>query len=212
MKLKVYTADGSSSQEKDFPGIPSFEGGTGQQAVKDVVTAMRANARQGDANTKTRGEVSGGGKKPWRQKGTGNARAGSRRSPIWVGGGTVFGPRTRDYSKKVNRRVKSLALRRAFYDLASGGGLHVIEEFRVSPAKTKVLAGTLDRIVPKGRLLLVDDSFTDETVMGGRNIARAQFQEADTLNTYDLALYQNILISEKALERLLKRINGGNES
>ncbi len=212
MKLKVYTSDGSSSQERDFDGFPTFEGDTGLQAVKDVVTAMRANARQGNASTKTRGEVSGSGKKPWRQKGTGNARAGSRRSPIWVGGGIVFGPRPRDYSKKVNRKVKSLALRRALFDVVSGGGLQVIEEFKVSPAKTKVLAATLERIFPEGKVLLVDDAFTDETVMGGRNIARVSFQEAETLNTYDLALFERILISEKALTRLLERLNGGKAS
>ncbi len=212
MKLKIYTTDGASSREKEFDRIPVFEGATGVQAVKDVITAFRANARQGNASTKTRAEVSGGGRKPWRQKGTGNARAGSRRSPIWVGGGIVFGPRPRDYSKKVNRKVKSLALRRAFFDVASSGGVQVIEKFEVAPAKTKNFAAILDRIHAEGRLLLVDDSFTDETVMGGRNIARVRFQEADTLNTYDLALHENILISEKALERLLERLNGGNES
>ncbi len=212
MKLKVYTADGSSSREKEFEGIPGFEGESGAQAVKDVITAYRANARQGNASTKTRAEVSGGGRKPWRQKGTGNARAGSRRSPIWVGGGIVFGPRPRDYSKKVNRKVKALALRRAFFDLASAGGLQVIEEFSFSPVKTKTFAEILGKIVPKGRLLLVDESFTDETIMGGRNISRVAFQEADTINTYDLALHQNILISEKALARLLERLNGGKQS
>ena len=212
MKLKVYTSDGSSSQEKEFDGFPSFEGNTGLQAIKDVVTAIRANTRQGNASTKTRAEVSGSGKKPWRQKGTGNARAGSRRSPIWVGGGIVFGPRPRDYSKKVNRKVKQLALRRAFFDLAAEGGLQVIEEFKVSPAKTKILAAALERIVPEGRVLLVDEEFTDETVMGGRNIARVSFQEAATLNTYDLAHFKSILISEKALTSLLERLNGGKTS
>ncbi len=212
MKLTVYTADGSESREKDFDGIPAFAGNTGLQAVKEVITAYRANARQGNASTKTRAEVSGGSRKPWRQKGTGNARAGSRRSPIWVGGGIVFGPRPRDYSKKVNRKVKALALRRALFDLASSGGLRVIEEFRFSPVKTKTFAGILDRIVPEGRLLLVDESFSDETIMGGRNIARVSFQEADTINTYDLTRHANILISEKALERLLQRIDGGNHS
>src|SRR3990172_3069589 len=96
MKLKVYTADGSQSREADFE-IPAFEGDKGGQALKEVVVAHRANARLGTHSTKRRGEVRGGGKKPWRQKGTGRAWAGSIRSPLWVGGGVVFGPKPRHY-------------------------------------------------------------------------------------------------------------------
>ena len=107
MKLKVFNNDGSANGEGDFD-IPVFEDGKGLQAVKEVVVAQAANIRQGSANTKTRGEVRGGGKKPWRQKGTGRARAGSSRSPIWVGGGVVFGPKPRDYSKKINKKVMGM--------------------------------------------------------------------------------------------------------
>ena len=99
MKLTVFSSDGTSSREQDFAGLPTFEGDKGQQAVKEVIVAIRANNRQGTHSTKTRGEVRGGGKKPWRHKGTGRARAGSTRSPLWVGGGVVFGPKPRDYSK-----------------------------------------------------------------------------------------------------------------
>ena len=111
MKLVVFSSDGKSSSERDFANVPTFEGDKGLQAVKEVIVAINANNRQGTHSTKTRGEVRGGGKKPWRQKGTGRARAGSIRSPLWVGGGVVFGPKPRDYSKKVNARVDAVTAR-----------------------------------------------------------------------------------------------------
>ena len=119
MKLTVFNSDGTTSSEKDFAGLPVFEGDKGLQAVKEVIVAINANNRQGTHSTKTRGEVRGGGKKPWRQKGTGRARAGSIRSPLWGGGGVVFGPKPRDYSKKINGKVKTLAFSRL--------GLHRLE-------------------------------------------------------------------------------------
>jgi large subunit ribosomal protein L4 len=128
MMLKVYSSDGSSSRDQDFPNLPVFEGDKGVQAVKEVIVAIRANQRQGTRSTKTRGEVSGGGKKPWRQKGTGRARAGSIRSPLWVGGGVVFGPRPRDFSKKINNKVKALAFSRALLTALSAGEVVVIEK------------------------------------------------------------------------------------
>ena len=133
MKLKLFTSDATKSSEKEF-NLPTFEGNRGLQAVKEVVVAHRANARQGTRSTKTRGEVSGGGKKPWAQKGTGRARAGSIRSPLWSGGGVVFGPKPRDYSKKINAKVKQLAFSRALFDRASAGELAVIEQFDASVA------------------------------------------------------------------------------
>ena len=102
MKLKIFSPDGTTSREQEFKNIPTFEGDRGLQAVKEVIVATQANRRQGTHSTKTRGEVRGGGKKPWNQKGSGRARAGSSRSPLWGGGGVVFGPKPRDYSKKIN--------------------------------------------------------------------------------------------------------------
>src|ERR1700729_2800052 len=121
MILKIFSPDGTTSREEDFTGLPVFDGDKGLQAVKEVIVATQANRRQGTHSTKTRGEVRGGGKKPWRQKGTGRARAGSSRSPLWGGGGVVFGPKPRDYSKKVNNRVRALAFSRALFDRASAG-------------------------------------------------------------------------------------------
>lgn len=209
MKLTVFSSDGKTSSEKDFAGLPSFEGDKGLQAVKEVIVAINANNRQGTHSTKTRGEVSGGGKKPWRQKGTGRARAGSIRSPLWVGGGVVFGPKPRDYSKKVNAKVKALAFSRALFDRASSGELAVIEQFSVAQPKTKLMNEVVKRIAPKGKILLVDAPFSAEAARAARNIDRVSLQEAGELNTLDLAQYGKIIVSTSALEQIIARINGG---
>jgi len=209
MKLTVFSSDGTTSSERDFAGLPTFEGDKGLQAVKEVIVAINANNRQGTHSTKTRGEVRGGGKKPWRQKGTGRARAGSIRSPLWVGGGVVFGPKPRDYSKKVNGKVRQLAFSRALFDRASAGELAVIEAFDGKISKTKAMNEIVARIAPAGRVLLVDATFADSTSRASRNIDRVSLQEASKLNTLDLAQYTKIIVSSKALEAILSRVNGG---
>jgi len=212
MKLTVFSSDGTTSSEQEFAGLPMFEGDKGLQAVKEVIVAINANNRQGTHSTKTRGEVRGGGKKPWRQKGTGRARAGSIRSPLWSGGGVVFGPKPRDYSKKINAKVKALAFSRALFDRTSAGEVAVIERFAAEPAKTKVVNQVVARIAPKGRVLLVDAPFAAATARASRNIERISLQEAAKLNTHDLAQYQKIIVSAKALEAIIARVNGGNHS
>jgi large subunit ribosomal protein L4 len=209
MKLKVFSSDGKTSREQEFAGLPTFEGDKGLQAVKEVIVAINANNRLGTHSTKTRGEVSGGGKKPWRQKGTGRARAGSTRSPIWVGGGVVFGPKPRDYSKKINSKVKALAFSRALFDRASAGEIDVIDAFEVNPVKTKVLNQIIERIAPKGKILIVDAEFTADTARAACNLERVALQEACTLNTLDLAQYKKIIVSSKGLEAIIARVNGG---
>ena len=208
MKLKVFSTDGTKSTEKEF-GLPTFEGDKGLQALKEVIVAINANNRQGTHSTKTRGEVRGGGKKPFRQKGTGRARAGSTRSPLWSGGGVVFGPKPRDYSKKINAKVKQLAFSRALFDRASSGELAVIEGFDAKATKTKAINQVIGRIAPKGRVLLVDAPFAEQTARASRNIERVSLQEAAKLNTLDLAQYATIIVSTKALENIIARVNGG---
>jgi large subunit ribosomal protein L4 len=209
MKLTIFTPDGSQSREQNFEGFPVFDGDKGLQAVKEVIVAIRANNRQGTHSTKTRGEVRGGGKKPWKQKGTGRARAGSSRSPLWGGGGVVFGPKPRDYSKKVNSKVKALAFSRALFDRATAGEIAVIEAFGDSPSKTKVVNQVVGRIAPAGKVLLVDAPFASATLRAARNIARVSLQDAVKLNTFDLAQYRKIIVSSKALETIIARVNGG---
>ena len=209
MKLTVFSPDGKTSSEKDFANIPTFEGDRGLQAVKEVIVAINANNRQGTHSTKTRGEVRGGGKKPWRQKGTGRARAGSIRSPLWSGGGVVFGPKPRDYSKKINDKVKQLAFSRALFDRCLAGELAVIEQFDTAAKKTKLVDVIVARIAPKGKILLVDAPHTVEHARAARNIERVTLQVASKLNTLDLAQYKKIIVSTKALDAILARVNGG---
>jgi large subunit ribosomal protein L4 len=208
MKLTVFNSDGTSSTEKDF-GLPVFEGDKGLQALKEVIVAINANNRQGTRSTKTRGEVSGGGKKPWNQKGTGRARAGSNRSPLWSGGGVVFGPKPRDFSKKIHAKEKALAFSRALFDRASAGELAVIEQFAPAQPKTKLVGAVVTRIAPAGRVLLVDAPFAATTARAARNLARVSLQEAAKLNAHDLAQYKKIIVSAKALDAILARVNGG---
>jgi large subunit ribosomal protein L4 len=209
MKLTVFSSDGTTSSEQEFAGLPVFEGDKGLQAVKEVIVAINANKRQGTRSTKTRGEVRGGGKKPWNQKGSGRARAGSNRSPLWGGGGVVFGPKPRDFSKKINGKVKALAFSRALYDRARAGELAVIEQFAVAQPKTKFVQDVVGRIAPLGKILLVDAPFAAGPARAARNLGRVTLQEAAKLNTHDLSHYKKIIVSAKALEAILVRVNGG---
>jgi len=208
MKFTVFSPDGKSSSEKDFDGLPTFEGDKGLQAVKEVIVAINANNRLGTHSTKTRAEVRGGGKKPWRQKGTGRARAGSSRSPLWSGGGVVFGPKPRDYNKKINGKVRALAFSRALFDRVSAGEIAVIEDFSHTVKKTKVVNKVVGLIAPKGKILLVDAPFAAETRQAARNIGRVSLQEAAKLNTLDLSQYGKIIVSTKALETIIARVAG----
>jgi large subunit ribosomal protein L4 len=209
MKFTVFSPDGTTSREQEFAGLPTFEGDKGLQAVKEVIVAINANSRLGTHSTKTRAEVRGGGRKPWRQKGTGRARAGSTRSPLWSGGGVVFGPKPRDYNKKVNGKVRALAFSRALFDRASAGEIAVIENFGFTVAKTKVVNKVVGLIAPKGKILLVDAPFAAETRQAARNLERVSLQEAAKLNTLDLSQYSRIIVSAKALEAIIARAAGG---
>lgn len=208
MKLTVYNTDGTSKEERDFSDFPVHEGTKGRMALRQVVLAIQANLRQGNASTKTRAEVSGGGKKPFRQKGTGMARRGSSRSPLLRGGGIVFGPRPRDYSQKVNRKMRRLALSRALFERAEDGSVQVIEKWEVAERKTKLFAEILNHVAPAGNVLLVDDEFSETFGLAARNVERAHFAQAGTVNAYDLIRYPHIVFSERALNTLLARVNG----
>jgi large subunit ribosomal protein L4 len=208
MKFTVFSPDGTTSSEKDFDGLPTFEGDRGLQAVKEVIVAINANNRLGTHSTKTRAEVRGGGKKPWRQKGTGRARAGSSRSPLWSGGGVVFGPKPRDYNKKINGKVRALAFSRALFDRVSAGEIAVIENFGFTVKKTKVVNKVVGLIAPKGKILLVDAPFAADTRQAARNLERVSLQEAAKLNTLDLSQYRKIIVSTKALETIIARVAG----
>jgi len=206
MKLKVYSSDGAKAQEKDF-ALKEFEGSKGVQALKETIVAYQANARQGTSKTKNFGEVKGTGKKPWRQKGTGQARHGSRRSPLWVKGAVVFGPRPRDWSLTINKKVRQLAFQRALFDKVTDGGLALIEKFAPAKPKTKIINEVLNRIHPKGKILLVDEPFGENAARAARNLKRVELVPASMVNAWDLARYDNVLVSEQGFEKILARVN-----
>lgn len=205
MKLKYYKKDGSFLEERDF-NIPVFDGDRAQKAVKYVIEALQANMRQGNASTKTRSDVSGGGRKPYRQKGTGNARRGSNRSPLMPGGGIVFGPHPCDYSKKVNKKVKKLALARSVFDCANELLISVIEGLEFESCKSRVLNQFLKEIFPNGSILMIDSQFSDEVILSSRNVKRAFIIDSASVNTLDFKSYDHFLVTEKGFDELLKRL------
>lgn len=208
MKLTVYSADGKSSKEKDFADFPTFDDGPkGLLAVRQTILAIQANRRQGSACTKTVAEVSGSGAKPFRQKGTGRARAGNWRSPIRRGGGVVFGPKPRDYNQKVNRKTKHLALRRALFDSASGGELIVIEKIELEQPKTKIIAQIIDNMSPdSNRVLLVDDAFENHAVLATRNLPQVSMRDTASLNVLDLVSSDCVVFTLRSMDTLLARV------
>ena len=177
----------------------------GSQAVHDLVTAYRANRRTGSANTKTRGEVAGNNKKIYRQKGTGNARHGDHQSPIFVGGGVVFGPRPCDYSKKVNKSTRKLALRRVLGDIISGGKVVTVPSFSVEDGKTKSFVAAVAAIAEGKKILIIAESFDEKTKRAGRNVADVLLMSAAEVNVEQLLDARKVVIVESALESIANR-------
>ena len=177
----------------------------GRQAVHDLVTAYRANRRTGSANTKTRGEVSGNNKKMYKQKGTGNARHGDKRAPIFVGGGVVFGPRPRDYSKKVTKTVRKLALRRVLGDLIRGGKIKVVDSFAISDGKTKSFIAALSALTTPDKILVVSNTFDEATYLAARNVSWVQLVTGNDLNVEQLLLAKSVILVGDAIQSLAQR-------
>src|SRR5215470_13388569 len=157
MKIPLKDSKGKDQGEMEV-NFPLLEGGKGTQAVHDVVVAYQASQRMGTACTKTMGEVAGSGKKPWRQKGTGRARAGSFASPLWRGGGVVFGPKPRDFGKKVSRKTKQLALRKALSERLRAGDVVVVDDLKLGSLKTREFVGVLSALELKGSTLIVSQA------------------------------------------------------
>ncbi len=181
------------------------EEGRGSQAVHDLVVAYQANRRSGTACAKTRGEVSGNNKKMFRQKGTGNARHGTNKAPIFVGGGVVFGPRPRSYAKTVPRQVRKLALRRVLNDIISDDRVVAAESFAIADGKTKTFVKTIAEACPATTVLVVAKEFDEKTYLAARNVSWAQLETADNVNVEQLLKYQGIIIVQDALEVLAAR-------
>ncbi len=203
-KLPVKNMKGEVLPEMDFAD-DLMVSGKGTQAVHDSVVAYRAAQRAGTASTKKRGEVSGGGKKPYKQKGTGRARTGSIRSPIWRGGGTIFGPQPRDYTKKVNKKTGRLAFRSAFSAKVAAGEVTVVDQLGLAEPKTRLMADFLKKLGVKTGLLVVA-KVERSVAMAARNIKGLEVATSDSVNTYQILRYPSLLISREAMTTLEQRL------
>lgn len=180
----------------------------GRQAVHDVIVAMHANRRSGSANTKTRAEVSGTGKKPFRQKGTGRARQGGNNPPHHCGGGVAFGPKPRDYSKSVNRKTRRLAFAKALTARIEESDVLTVPSFAISDGKTKSFVNEVRGLAGDvKRVLIVGTDFSEETKRAARNCASALLISANEVNTEQILHYTKIVVVESALETLAARTN-----
>ncbi|HAM72596.1 MAG TPA: 50S ribosomal protein L4, partial [Verrucomicrobiales bacterium] len=183
------------------------ENGKGTQAVHDTVVAYMAAQRSGTASTKTMGEVHGTGKKPWRQKGTGMARAGSFASPLWRGGGITFGPKPRDFSKKVNNKVKTLALRKALSARLQAGDVIVVDDIKVEAPKTKAVLGIVASLKLTGKSALIVTAANDRNLyLSSRNIPKFEVTTSSLLNTYQVLRPDKLVFTKSAFEKLETRL------
>jgi large subunit ribosomal protein L4 len=206
MKLTVKNSQGKEAGNLDLSFQP-VESGKGNQAVHDTVVAYMAAQRSGTACTKTMGDVNGSGKKPWKQKGTGRARAGSFASPLWRGGGVVHGPKPRDFSKKVTRKTKQLALRKALTERLNAGDVTVLEDIKLDSPKTKGFVGILSSLNVSGTTLVVADNGNENLSRASRNVAGVELANPQSLNTYQLLRYKNVVFTRSAIEALDARLN-----
>lgn len=200
-KVSVYNTEGAPVGEVELR--EDIFGVAPQPAVvHEVVVMQLANRRRGTHDTKTRAEVSGGGRKPWRQKGTGRARHGSIRSPIWRGGGIVFGPHPRDYGYRVPRKVRRLALKAALTDKVREGNIIVLDELHLPEPKTKAALRILSRFEAESGALLVGAEPDPGLKSAVANIRGVKFLPVENLNLYDLLRYPKLLITRAALARV----------
>ena len=207
MKLAVKNSNGQSQGELEVK-FELVEGGRGTQAVHDTVVAYMAAQRSGTAATKRVGEVAGSNKKPWRQKGTGRARAGSVRSPLWAGGGVVFGPQPRDFRKKVSKNTRQLALRKALTERINAGDVIVVDDLKLASPKTKDFLKVLSALDLDGTALVVSESSDKNLLLAARNIPYVEVTTGDDLNTYQVLKPAKLLFTRGAFEKVEQRLGG----
>jgi large subunit ribosomal protein L4 len=204
MKIAIKDLKGKNQGELEVK-FEMIENGRGTQAVHDAVTAYRAAQRSGTACTKTAGEVQGSNKKPWKQKGTGRARAGSVRSPLWAGGGVVFGPKPRDFTKKISKKTKHLALRKALSERIKLGDVLIVDDLKLSSPKTKDFSNLIDALELQGTTLIVAAADKNLT-LASRNISYVTMTTGDSLNTYDVLRPDKLLFTKSAFEQVEARL------
>jgi large subunit ribosomal protein L4 len=206
MKLTVKDIHGKDQGELEVK-FSLIENGKGTEAVHQTVTAYRAAQRMGTACTKNVGEVAGTNKKPWRQKGTGRARAGSFQSPLWRGGGVVFGPKPRDFSKKVSRSTRQLALRKALSERLKAGDVMVVDDLKLASPKTKDFVGLLATLsLDTVTTLIVSHGVDKNLFLAARNVQHVELATSDSLNTYEILRSDKVVFTRTAFEDIEQRL------
>lgn len=204
-EIPIYNTKGQSvgkmTLDKDI-----FNGEVNQAVLYQAIKMYEANLRRGTASTKTRSEVSGGGKKPWKQKGTGRARAGTIRSPLWRGGGIIFGPHPRDYSYSIPRRIKRLALISSLNDKLNNNELIIVEDMKISQPKTKEFMGVLHNLKAADKPLLVLDDKDETIILASRNVPQLLLRDYRALNAYDVLKQHKLILTQKALVALTEQL------
>jgi large subunit ribosomal protein L4 len=206
MKLTVKDIKGKNQGELEVK-FSLIENGQGTEAVQQTVVAYRAAQRMGTACTKNVGEVAGTNKKPWRQKGTGRARAGSFQSPLWRGGGVVFGPKPRDFTKKISRSTRQLALRKALSERLKAGDVLVVDDLKFTSPKTKEFVGFLDALELTGTTLVVSHGVDKNLLLAARNVPGVELTTGDSLNTYEVLRSDKIVFTRGAFENIEQRLS-----
>ncbi len=199
-KIALLDSKGKSIGEKEH--TLTFTKRPNSHAIKSAVVGFLAHQRQGTAKTKTRGEVSGSGKKPWKQKGTGRARSGERTSPVWRGGGTVFGPKPHEYTYLLNKRVASLARASALKIYFDENKVLVVKDLKVESVKTKLAKELLNNLKVQGKVLIVVKEIDPKMRLAFRNIPQVDLVRLSDLNTYSIMTHSKIIFSEDAFEGL----------
>ena len=206
MKLAVKDTQGNQQGELEVK-FPLIQDGRGTQAVHDTVVAYMAAQRSGTACTKTMGEVAGTGKKPWRQKGTGRARAGSFASPLWRGGGVVFGPKPRDWRLKVSKSTKRLALRKALGERLKAGDVVVLQGITLNSPKTKEFLGMMSALQLEGTTLIIASPADRNLVLASRNVSNVELTSGDSLNVYQVLRFSKLVFTRDAFEKVEQRLS-----
>ena len=205
--IKQYTSAGAAAADLTIDDAQLVLE-KGAQALKDAIVAIRNAMRAGTACTKGKGEVAGSNKKPWKQKGTGNARAGFRQSPVWRGGGVAHGPKPRDYSQKINKKVMKLAFARAVSEKIAAGEILVVSEFKFEAAKTKAMVSFLKTIGVERSALVLTADFNETIALMVRNRPRVDSAMASELNPYAVLLFKNIVCDKAGFDALMARVAG----
>jgi large subunit ribosomal protein L4 len=205
MKLTVKDIQGKDQGEVEVT-MTLIENGSGTEAVHQAVVAYNAAQRMGTACTKNVGEVAGTNKKPWKQKGTGRARAGSFQSPLWRGGGVVFGPKPRDFTKKVNRTTRQTALRKALSERLKAGDVLIVDDLKLPSAKTRDFLRVLTALQVEGTALIVDHGADKNLQLASRNVSRVELATGDSVNTYQVLRSAKLVFTRGALEQVEKRL------